>query len=313
MKINRNEIAEDLRVMGDIYKVVLNYSPAKSIFKSKPVIPKQAKRDRTAYSEYIRKDDGTYIRLLIHKPKSEYKNIPIVLWIHGGGYATGMPEMIYMSMAKNLFEECVVVSPEYRLSSHDPYPAALEDCYCALKWIKEYAHRLGCNPNQIFVGGESAGGGLTAALCLYARDRKEVNIACQMPLYPMLDYRGDTESMRNNNAPVWNEKRNIAGWNLYLEGQTVVSKYASPALETDYRNLPMAFTFVGDIEPFYDETVTYINHLKQAGVPAEIKVMHGCYHAFDMMVPMAKETKEAKEYFMDCFHYACKNAFASNL
>lgn len=90
--------------------------------------------------------------------------------------------------------------------------------------------------DKIFVGGNSAGGGMTAALTLYARDKGEVNIAFQMPLYPMLDDR-PTKTSKNNDAPVWNTKSNIAAWKLYLGddyGTDRVSKYAAPARETDF-------------------------------------------------------------------------------
>lgn len=109
----------------------------------------------------------------------------------------------------------VVVTPEYRLAGETPYPAALEDCYTALRYLKEHAEELGVCPERLMVGGESAGGGLTAALCMLARDRGEVGIAYQMPLYPMLDDR-DTDSSRANRDPVWNTKRNHRAWRAYL-------------------------------------------------------------------------------------------------
>ena len=148
---------------------------------------------------------------------SQKQKAPGILWIHGGGYVTGMAKMIYMSRALPLVKKygAVVITPEYRLSWQAPYPAALLDCYEALKYLKNHARELGVDPSRIMVGGESAGGGLTAALCMYARDKGEVNIAFQMPLYPMLDDR-DTPSSRDNHAPVWNTRLNHAAWNLYL-------------------------------------------------------------------------------------------------
>ena len=124
---------------------------------------------------------------------------------------TGMAEMIYMSRALPLVKKygAVVVTPQYRLAGKypnpfapngAPYPAALKDCYAALKYLKDHARELGINSSQIMVGGESAGGGLTAALCMYARDKGEVQIAFQMPLYPMLDDR-DTPSSREQPRP----------------------------------------------------------------------------------------------------------------
>ena len=124
-----------------------------------------------------------------------YGRGPGILWIHGGGYALGTAGMVYASMGRILARRfCgTVVSPEYRLAGQAPYPAALEDCWAALKYMYESAGELGIDRKRIVVGGESAGGGLAAALCLYARDRGEIPIAFQIPLYPMLDCE-DTDS-----------------------------------------------------------------------------------------------------------------------
>ncbi|MBQ6834849.1 MAG: alpha/beta hydrolase fold domain-containing protein [Lachnospiraceae bacterium] len=120
------------------------------------------------------------------KPK---ERTPGILWIHGGGYVTGMAQMIYMSRAMDLVKKygAVVITPEYRLSKKAPYPAALHDCYAALKYLKEHADELGINSSQIMVGGESAGGGLTAALCMYARDKAEVNIFIDRKIKKLYD------------------------------------------------------------------------------------------------------------------------------
>ena len=135
-----------------------------------------------------------------------------ILWLHGGGYISGMKSMAkWVGRPKELVRKygAVVVSPGYRLSFEHPYPAAIEDCYTALEWMVEHADELGIRSDQIFVGGESAGGGLAAALCILARDRGEIRIAYQMPLYPMLDDR-DTESSRYNHNRVWDTPRNLA-------------------------------------------------------------------------------------------------------
>jgi len=259
---------------------------------------------------------GRNIKVLILRPEKNTKapaETPGILWIHGGGYATGMAEMAFMSRAIGLVKKygAVVVAPSYRLSWERKYPAALEDCYAALKYLKEHANELGVNSSQIMVGGESAGGGLTAALCMYARDKGEVNIAYQMPLYPMLDDR-DTESSRDNHAPVWNTRRNHAAWKLYLGelAGTDVPPYAAPARQTDYTNLPPAYTFVGDIEPFYCETLTYIENLKKAGVEANVDVYPDCFHAFDMMTPFRKVSKQAAAEFEKQYLYAAEHYFA---
>lgn len=261
---------------------------------------------------------GNEIDLLIFRPTINAKNkanTPGILWIHGGGYVTGMAKMIYISRAIALVKKygAVVVTPEYRLSKEAPYPAALHDCYAALKYLKEHSEELGINSSQIMVGGESAGGGLTAALCMYARDKGEVNIAYQMPLYPMIDNL-DTDSSRNNHAPVWNTKRNHMGWKAYLgdlwELGEKVSPYAAAARQTDYTNLPPAYTFVGDIEPFYCETLTYIENLKKAGVEACVDVYPNCFHAFGMLLPFRKVSKQAIVEFEKHYLEASKKYYA---
>ena len=194
----------------------------------------------------VRKDRAGSVKLLIVEPLKKQGLVPGILWIHGGGYATGMASMVRFSRAIHLVKKygAVLVCPEYRLSGKAPYPAALEDCYEALKYLKEHIMDLGCDPGQIMVGGESAGGGLTAALCMYARDKKEVNIAFQMPLYPMLDHR-DTDSSRKNYRLPWNTFFNHIAWDLYLQDLEEVTPYASAAEQTDYSGLPPAYTFVG--------------------------------------------------------------------
>lgn len=156
------------------------------------------------------------IPALVLSPKAGAQNAAGILWIHGGGYIAGMKEMVHMSRAVDLVKRfgAVVISPGYRLAIQRPFPAAAEDCYSALVYLKDHAQEFGIRRDQIMVGGESAGGGLCAAVCLMARDRKSVvNIAFQMPLYPMLDDQ-DTESSRNNHGKVWNTRKNHLAWKL---------------------------------------------------------------------------------------------------
>ena len=190
---------------------------------------------------------------LVLRPLEPQPGAPGVLWIHGGGYLTGMKEMVFMSRAVDLVERlgAVVVAPDYRLSTQAPYPAALHDCYAALLWLQSHADELGVDPARLVVGGESAGGGLTAAVCMMARDRGQVDVALQLPLYPMIDNL-DTWSSRDNHNKVWNTRLNHAAWRLYLRqdaASTQVSPYAAPARQTNYAGLPPADTCVCTEEP----------------------------------------------------------------
>lgn len=258
---------------------------------------------------------GREIRIQIFRrtePATNRKRPPGILWIHGGGYVVGGAYMFYMSRAKALVEKygAVVIAPDYRLAREKPYPAALDDCYAALCYLRRCADQLGVDDSRIMVGGESAGGGLAVAVCMLARDRGTVNIAYQMPLYPMLDDR-DTESSRDNHAPIWNTKRNHWGWKKYLGDLSTVPAYAAPARQTDCRGLPPAYTFVGDIEPFYCETMRYIARLKAVGVEAQIDVYPNWFHGYDMLFPFTQKAKAAIAKFEDAYAYAAKHYFAA--
>ena len=262
------------------------------------------------------KVNGLKVPILILKPLTEPKNAPGVMWIHGGGYMTGMKEMAYMGRAADLVRNhgAVVISPGYHLSLFHPYPTALNDCYAVLLYIKAHAGELGINPDQIMIGGESAGGGLAAAVAMLARDKGEVNIAFQMPLYPMID-NFDTDSSRDNHAKVWNTRRNHQAWAVYLrkDAKKTVSPYAAPARQKDYSGLPPAYTFVCTAEPFYCETVKYIENLKAAGVDAKVDIYEGMYHAFDMREPESVTGREAIKRFNEQFEYAKKHYFSEQI
>ena len=253
------------------------------------------------------------IPALLLSPVDAPSNATGVLWLHGGGYAVGMKEMVYASRAADLVRDfgAVVLSPGYRLSPLAPYPAALDDCFTALHYLKQHAASFGVRSDQLMVGGESAGGGLCAAVCIRARDSGEVSVAFQMPLYPMLDDR-DTESSRDNHGRVWNTRRNHLAWRLYLRGtdRAQLTPYAAQARLEDFSGLPPAYSFVGDGEPFYAETVSYFEHLRNASIPAELDVYHTDMHALDMMQPDSALAVRAAAAFNRQVERAQKQYFA---
>lgn len=261
------------------------------------------------------------MKLLILRPTTATQpreKTPGILWIHGGGYITGMTEMIYMSRAIALVKKygAVVVTPEYRLAGKAPYPAALEDCYAALEYLHAHTEELGINPDLLMVGGESAGGGLTVALCMAVRDYSDIRIAFQMPLYPMIDDR-DTESSRNNHRFPWNTFYNHLAWRKYLShviGEP--SPYAAPARQTNYSSLPPCYTFVGDKEPFLCETLKYVENLKKAGVPAHADVYPTGFHAFDMLTPFRSISRRAickfEKHFLQAVENRLSQCFSSS-
>ncbi len=255
--------------------------------------------------ESIPKDDSVDVRnetlssglrVRVYTPKTEQKDLPAMLWIHGGGHMHGIPEMdefLLLTFAKEI--GCIVVAPDYRLSPENPYPADLEDCYEALVWMTE---NLPIRKDRVAVIGGSAGGGIAAALTLMARDKKGPAIHYQVLFYSQLDYRMDTPSshqITDKRVP----GRNIAllSWKCYLGGLSGdVPVYASPAMEQDLSGLPPAYVMTGELDPFRDETITYAQRLMAAKVPVELHVVPGAYHAFDALQDAPISIKARNEY-----------------
>lgn len=320
MKVSYKMIDKQLRLRGFLFNLLVSRSSEDKYIKLMQTVKKLTSRQKgrkvdglEMTEEWITREDGSKLRVCVYKPLHLKGDAPGVLWLHGGGYAQGIPEL-FANTYKRLIEarDCVVVAPDYRLSIEAPYPAALEDSYDTLLWMKKHAEYLGIKSNQLMVGGESAGAGLTAAVTHYARDKGEVNIAFQMPLYPMIDDRMETESARNNHAPIWNSRTNAWAWKLYLGEfyEKEVPVYAAPARAVAYRNLPPAVTFVGDIEPFRDETIQYVENLKRAGISVDFEMFEGCYHGFDIINPKAEVSKKAISFFIHSFKYAVDHYFA---
>ena len=307
-KFNHKLIAKDLRFKGRMISTMLkSYSPKKIAFFEKATSFIYAGRARSKAFIYkqikLPREDGSKLRVCIYSPKEKEIQIKAcVLWIHGGGYAMGEPEQDVSFIKEFTSKGCVVVAPDYIKSVIKPFPAPFDDCYRVLLWMNENQRKLGCDTGKIIVGGDSAGGGLCIAVCLKARDEQSVKIDLQIPIYPMISYK-DTESSKANYAPVWNTKSNHLAWDMYLGGDYKnVSKYAAPSLETNYSNLPPAVTYVGNLDPFVDETIDYIKNLNKACVNAEVLVLQGAFHGFDIVAKKSKSAIEARKFLNKCLN-----------
>jgi acetyl esterase/lipase len=235
-------------------------------------------------------DGRTKIRLRIYKPKSISSPTPVLLWLHGGGYVMGRPEMDDRSCIEYVRELGItVVSVDYRCAPKHPFPAALDDCYSALKWVASQSQELNIDPRRIAVGGNSAGGGLAAALAQLAHDRKETKPAFQLLVYPMLDDRTVLRTdIDDSNNVTWTNKSNRFGWESYLGqecGAEDVPAYSVPARRADLSGLSPAWIGVGDLDIFHDEDAAYAQRLKEYGVECELEIIPGAFHGFDVFDP----------------------------
>lgn len=314
--IRTSAIRRELRPVGAVSRAVLPRFTTKTIraadalLKRYPAVafpPKGVVMERFR----LRRPDGTALRLCVYHSETLGRDgtgeeYPGILWIHGGGYAFGVPEMDSRLIAGFVRRSgAVVVAPDYTRSLERPYPAALCDCLAALRWMWRNRPELHIDPWRISVGGESAGGGLAAAVCLYQRDRGEVPVALQMPLCPMMDAR-DTATSADSDAPVWNTDSNDLGWGLYLRDCRKVSRYASPAYETDLSDMPPMITTVGTIDPLLAETDAYAERLRASGVPVVLRHFEGCFHGFEDVAPHSRAARSAREFVIGCYDLAMR-------
>jgi acetyl esterase/lipase len=228
------------------------------------------------------------VRVHLHRPPGATAPGPGLLWIHGGGYIIGnaaQDDGLCKRFARLL--GTTVAAVDYRLAPEHPYPAPLEDCYDALKWLVTLP---AVDPARVAIGGASAGGGLAAALALLARDRAEVDLAAQLLVYPMLDDRSATApELANPNHRLWNQKSNRYGWSCYLGDAD--PNVAVPARRDDVSGLPPAWIGVGTNDLFHAEDMVYADRLKAAGVPCDVLEVPGAFHGFDGVVANAEVSK----------------------
>ena len=245
------------------------------------------------------------VRVLLYRRIDARALLPAVLHVHGGGYVVGAPEFAEagnIALAADL--DCVVCSVDYRLAPEHPHPAPLEDCYAVLRWLYDEADALGVDRARVAVKGESAGGGLAAALALLARDRGGPGLCFQHLTYPMID---DRTCITDDPHPyagefVWTRERNRFGWTALLghePGRPGVSPWAAAARAADLCGLPAAFISVGALDLFLEENLEYGRRLTRAGVPVELHVYPGAFHGFGAAVQArtaqaaARDSREA--------------------
>ena len=229
------------------------------------------------------------VRVLVYRPKGARGALPCILHIHGGGFVIGTADDgAPRHRALVLQADCVLVTVDYRLAPETPFPGAIDDCLAALRWLFAHATALGVDPQRIGLKGESAGGGLAAALALRARDEGGLAIAFQHLIYPMLDDRTcvAVAPPRFAGEYIWTPRDNAFGWSALLgvpPGSDGVSPYAAPARARELAGLPPAFIATGALDLFVEEDMEYARRLLRAGVPTELHVYPGGVHGFDVL------------------------------
>jgi len=179
----------------------------------------------------------------------------------------------------------VVLSVGYRLAPEHPIPAPLDDCYAGLAWMHDNAESLGVDRARIGIGGESAGGGLAAALAIRARDAGEYAVCHQHLTYPMLDNLTGSKAQPGDPLVgefVWTRARNQYGWQSYL-GDAPAAAPQVPSRVENYSGLPHTWMFTASLDLFRDENIDYARRLMEAGVFVDLEVVSGACHGFQLI------------------------------
>ncbi len=262
-------------------------------------------------------EPGLTVPLYVYRPeKIEQGPLPVVYYSHGGGYLLRRvlgARSGFQAMADRM--GAIVITPKYRLSVEEPFPAALLDVYAGLQYVAAHGQELGMDTSRIILMGDSAGGGLSASLALYNRDHDNIPLKGQILIYPMLDYRTGTKDSVYH-APYtgvvcWTRESNAYAWERLRGGQTIDPEwmpYFSPSMAKDLSGLPPVMIYTGDLDLFVNEDLDYANRLIEAGVSTEVHVIPGLYHAFDSAnkeaAPTAAFIKETTETAKDMFAHA---------
>lgn len=242
--------------------------------------------------------DGAAVSLRWYRRLDSAPPGSAALYLHGGGMIFGLSELgaLYDSAVRGYVAASGVpmLLVDYRVAPESPHPIPLQDCYAALVWLAEHADELGIEPTRVAVMGDSAGGGLAAALCLLARDRGGPPVAQQLLICPMLDDRTPAPDPQLLPFLTWTYDDNITGWQALL-GDTAgtAAPHAAAARASDLSGLPPAYVDVGDLDILGDEAIGYARRLAHAGVATELHVHPGCPHTFELLAPGAAVSRRA--------------------
>ena len=216
-----------------------------------------------------------------------------MVYLHGGGWMIGSIDS-FDTVVRALANAsgAIVVSVGYRLAPEAPFPAGLEDCLCAVRWLAANAAELGADPERLAIAGDSAGGNLATVVA--RRLRGEVELRMQALIYPVTDAGCNTASYRE-----FGERHGLTAasmqrfWNLYLDGSDGVDPDASPLRADDLAGSPPAFVLTAGFDPLRDEGEAYCAALREAGVEAELRRYDGAIHGFWRWLAVAQLSHRA--------------------
>ncbi|MEY8420608.1 alpha/beta hydrolase [Oscillospiraceae bacterium 44-5] len=247
-----------------------------------------ASDDKVTVKRYITPGyENRKLTTFLIEPKKNSDILPCIVFYHGGGLLLKASRAHYQ-IAKWYAEmaNCKVVLTDYRLLPKNKYPVPVEDCYCTYKWILHCADRLEINKDKIIVAGDSAGGNLAAAVTLMLWDRVQISPLGAMLIYPVVDRRMKTDSMKKfTDTPVWDTARTKMFWNAYLGNQGPKQiHYASPIEAKSLEYFPNVYMEVAEFDCLHDEGIAFAERLQAEGVLTELHEVKGACHGYETIL-----------------------------
>lgn len=245
-------------------------------------------RKDVEFGEIVFADMKAYYAKPLEKPKR------VILYLHGGGYVFGLEEFstAYKAMTQNLAYLCKaeVYAVDYSLAPEHPFPAAIEDADRAYKQLL----RNGVKPSDIFISGDSAGGGLTIALLMKLRDEGTPLPRAAIPLSPWTDmaHTGESITLREESDPMISGASLKRFSELIVKDKSVKDPYISP-LYGNFRGLPPMLIMVGGREVLYDDSIRVAEKARQAGVDVTLDIIEHMIHVYPTMSDIFKEGRQA--------------------
>lgn len=226
---------------------------------------------------------GGDLALRIYTPQGDGP-FPVLVFFHGSGFVLCSLDT-HDGMCRNLCAggQCIVVSVDYRLAPEHKFPAGLDDCVFATRWVAEHAAELTGDPAQIAIGGDSAGGNMAAAAALRLRDEGGPPLRGQLLVYPVTDYHTPGTPSYQQNAEGYGLTRDTMHWfwDHYLKTPSdAANPLASPLRAHDLGRLPPALVVTAEYDPLRDEGELYAARLREAGTPATTSRWDGMNHGF---------------------------------
>ncbi len=217
----------------------------------------------------------------------------VILQLHGGGYMGAVRNAYYVfaGLYNEVSKGCNVLTPDYRVAPEHPYPAALEDALASYQWLLD----KGYYGEQIIVAGDSAGGGLAMALCMYLKDHYMPMPGGVIAMSPWTDLTASGESYTTNyeKDPLFgNTKESLIYVNDYAGDHDKMDCYISP-LFGDFRGFPPMLIQVGSLEMLLSDSVSVAAKARQQGIRVRLSIYEGMFHVFQMAYLNIPESKKA--------------------